>query len=129
MSLMNVSRTTDPLRFDTGIGQAGYAEVMDTPGAGQPQKALLPGSTTVTQALDSIFPPDRSVGGEIMRALVAGNSARLRTPGGFNRTARGAARTLRGRGTAKADRAAREIETLLADTDLFEHYRASLLET
>ena len=126
---LNVSRTTEPLRFDTGIGQAGYAEVMDSPGAGQPQKALLPGSTTVTQALDSIFPPDRSVGGEVMRALVAGNSAMLRTPGVFNRTARGAARTLRGRGTAKADRAAREIETLLADTDLFEHYRASLLET
>ena len=126
---LNVSRTIDPLRFDTGIGQAGYAEVMDSPGAGQPQKALLPGSTTVTQALDSIFPPDRSVGGEIMRALVAGNSAMLRTPGGFNRTARSAARTLRGRGTATADRAAREIETLLADTDLFEHYRASLLET
>ena len=55
---LNVSRTTDPLRFDTGIGQAGYAEVMDSPGAGQPQKALLPGSTTVTQALASIFPPD-----------------------------------------------------------------------
>ena len=126
---LNVSRTTDPLRFDTGIGQAGYAEVMDSPAAGQPQKALLPGSTTVTQALDSIFPPDRSVGGEIMRALVAGTSAMLRTPGGFNRTARSAARTLRGRGTATADRAAREIETLLADTDLFEHYRASLLET
>ena len=86
---LNVSRTTEPLRFDTGIGQAGYAEVMDSPAAGQPQKSLLPGSTTVTQALDSIFPPDRSVGGEIMRALVAGNSAMLRTPSGFNRTARG----------------------------------------
>lgn len=126
---LNVSRTTEPLRFDTGIGQAGYAEVMDSPAAGQPQKSLLPGSTTVTQALDSIFPPDRSVGGEIMRALVAGNSALLRTPSGFNHTARDTVRTLRGRGTASADRAAREIETLLADTDLFEHYRASLLET
>ena len=37
---LNVSRTTEPLRFDTGIGQAGYAEVMDSPAAGQPQKAL-----------------------------------------------------------------------------------------
>ena len=125
---LSVSRTTDPLRFDVGIGSAGYADVI-TSSVGEPQKALMPGTTTVSQALDEIFPPDNGVGGEIMRALVAGNSAMLRTPGGFNRTARGAARTLRGRGTTTADRAAREIETLLADTDLFEHYRASLLET
>ena len=43
--------------------------------------------------------------------------------------ARRAARALRGRGTAAADEAAREIENLLADTDLFEHYRMALLET
>jgi len=126
---LNVSRTTEPLRFDTGIGSADYAEVMDSPIAGQPQRALLPGSTTVSQALDALFPQDRSVGGEILNALVAGNSAMLRTPSGFNRTARGTVRTLRRRKTPTADRAAREIETLLADTDLFEHYRASLLET
>jgi hypothetical protein len=36
---------------------------------------------------------------------------------------------LRGRGTAAADAAAHEIETLLADTDLFERYRMALLET
>lgn len=126
---VNVSRTAEPLRFDTGIGQAGYAEIMDSPVAGQPQKALLPGGTTVTQALDSIFPPDRSVSGEIMRALVAGNPATLRTPGFFNRTARGAVRTLRRRQTAVADGAAREIEALLADVDLFERYRMALLET
>ena len=70
---LNVSRTTEPLRFDTGIGQAGYAEVMDPSVSGQPQKTLLPGSTTVTQAIDELFPPDRSVGGEVMCALVAGN--------------------------------------------------------
>jgi len=126
---LNVSRTTDPLRFDTGIGQAGYAEVMDTPAAGQPQKALLPGSTTVTQAVDALFPTDRSVGEEIMRALVAGNSAFLRTPGGFNQTARDVVQSLRGRRTAAADVAANEIENLLADSDLFERYRMSLLET
>ena len=88
---LNVSRTTEPLRFDTGIGQAGYAEVMDSPIAGQPQKTLLPGSTTVTQAIDELF-PDRSVGGEVMCALVAGNSAVLRTPSGFAQTARSAMR-------------------------------------
>ena len=126
---LNVSRTTEPLRFDTGIGQAGYADVMDSPVAGQPQKAILPGSTTVTQAIDELFPPDRSVGGDVMRALVAGNSAILRTPGGFSQTARSAVRTLRGRGSRMADDAAAEIETLLADTDLLERYRMALLET
>ena len=125
---LNVSRTTEPLRFDTGIGQAGYAEVMDSPIAGQPQKTLLPGSTTVTQAIDELF-PDRSVGGEIMNALVAGNSAVLRTPSGFAQTARAAMRALKERGSPAADDAATEIETLLADTDLLERYRMSLLET
>ena len=125
---LNVSRTTEPLRFDTGIGQAGYAEVMDSPVAGQPQKTLLPGSTTVTQAIDELF-PDRSVGGEIMNALVAGNSAVLRTPSGFAQTARAAMRALKERGSPAADDAATEIETLLADTDLLERYRMSLLET
>ena len=126
---VSVSRTTEPLRFDTGIGQAGFAEVMDSPVAGQPQKSLLPGSTTVTQAIDELFPPDRSVGGEVMRALVAGNSAVLRTPGGFSQVAHSAVRALRGRGSRAADDAAAEIETLLADTDLLERYRMALLES
>ena len=125
---LNVSRTTEPLRFDTGIGQAGYAEVMDSPIAGQPQKTLLPGSTTVTQAIDELF-PDRSVGGEVMRALVAGNSAVLRTPSGFAQTARSAVHALRARGSKAAGDAAAEIETLLADADLLERYRMALLET
>ena len=125
---LNVSRTTEPLRFDTGIGQAGFAEVIDSPVSGQPQKTLLPGSTTVTQAIDELF-PDRSVGGEVMRALVAGNSAVLRTPSGFAQTARSAKRALKERGSPAADDAAAEIETLLADTDLLERYRMSLLET
>ena len=99
---LNVSRTTEPLRFDTGIGQAGFAEVMDSPVSGQPQKTLLPGSTTVTQAIDELF-PDRSVGGEVMRALVAGNSAVLRTPSGFAQTARSAMRALKERGSSAAD--------------------------
>ena len=126
---LNVSRTTEPLRFDTGIGQAGFAEVLDSPIDGQPQKTLLPGSTTVTQAIDELFPTDRSVGGEVMGALVAGNSAVLRTPGGFSQAARSALRTLKARGGKAADAAAAEIETLLADTDLLERYRMALLET
>ncbi len=126
---MNVSRTTDPLRFDVGIGRAGYADVMDAPEVGERQKAILPGSTRVSQAIDELFPSDRSVDGEVMKALVAGNSPRLRTPRGFSEVARSAAESLRGQGTAAADLAAHEIENLLADSDLLEHCRMALLET
>jgi hypothetical protein len=126
---LNVSRTTEPLRFDVGIGSAGYADVISSPGAGEAQRSLLPGATTVSQAMDELFPTDRSVDGEIMRALVAGNPASLRTPGGFSEAARRTVGALRGRKTPAADSAAREIEDLLADTDLFEHYRMALLET
>ena len=126
---LGVSRTTEPLSFNTGIGSASFAEVLDTPAAGEPQKSLLPGSTTVTQAVDALFPTDRAVKDEIMSALVAGNTAYLRTPSGFNETARRAAHALRANRTVASDAAAHEIETLLADTDLFEHYRMALLET
>ena len=126
---LSVSRTTEPLRFDVGIGSAGYADVITSPSPGEPQKSLMPGTTTVSQALDELFPPDRSVGGEIMRALVAGNPASLRTPNGFAESARRAVRALRGRGTQAADAAAHEIESLLADADFLEHCRLALLET
>ena len=126
---LNVSRTTDPLRFDVGIGSAGYADIISTPGEGEAQKALLPGTTTVSQAIDELFPTDRSVGGEIMRAMVSGNPASLRTPGGFSDAAHSAVRMLRSMGTPASDGAAHEIENLLADTDLFERYRMSILET
>lgn len=126
---LSVSRTADPIRFDVGIGSAGYADVITAPGAGEPQKSLLPGTTTVSQAIDDIFPPDRGVDGEIMRALVAANPATLRTSGGFAGTARSTVRSLRGRKTAAADRAAAEIENLLADADLLEHCRLALLGT
>ena len=89
----------------------------------------MPGTTTVSQALDEIFPPDRSVVGEVMRSLVAGNSASLRTPGGFSEAARSAVRSLRDRRTSAADAAAHEIENLLADSDFLEHCRLALLET
>lgn len=126
---LNVSRTTEPLRFDVGIGAAGYADIIDSPAAGQEQKALLPGATTVSQAIDALFPTDQSVGSEILAALVAANPPGLRTAGGFARTARDTLKALRGKRTDAADAAAAEIETLLADTDLFERYRLSLLET
>lgn len=126
---LNVSRTTEPLSFNTGIGSASFAEVMDSPVSGETQKKLLPGSTTVTQAVDALFPTERAVGDEIMAALVAGNTALLRTPGGFNEAARDTLKLLLDTRTEASARAAAEIETLLADTDLFEHYRMALLET
>ena len=126
---MSVSRTTDPLRFDVGIGSAGYADIISSPEAGEAQKAILPGTTTVSQAIDELFPPDRSVDGEVMRALVAGNPVALRTPNGFAEAARRTLRSLRDRGSAVADRASHEIENLLADADLLEHRRLALLET
>lgn len=126
---LNVSRTTEPLSFNTGIGSASFAEVMDAPVSGETQRKLLPGSTTVTQAVDALFPTERAVGDEIMAALVAGNTALLRTPGGFNEAARDALKQLLETRTEASSRAAAEIETLLADTDLFEHYRMALLET
>lgn len=126
---IGVSRTTEPLRFDVGIGKAGFAELLNSPVDGQPQKSLLPGGTTVSQAIDEIFPTDRSVGGEIMKALVAENSPALRTPSGFGNMAHQTLKSLRENRSPVFSRAANEIENLLADTDLFEHYRLSLMET
>lgn len=129
MSLLGVKRTTEPLHFNTGIGEAKFAEIMDSPVSGQAQKPLLPGSTTVSQALDALFPTNRSVNDQIMRSLVANNSMELRTATGFGMIARETLEYLRNAGTPAADQAAHEIESLLADTDLFDHYRLALLES
>jgi len=86
-------------------------------------------STTVTAALDEVFPEARTASADVLAALVAGNGPAMRTPSGFNAAARKALRTLRGRKGEASQRAARELGTLLADTELFESYRAALLET
>ncbi len=126
---IGVSRTADPIRFDVGIGRAGYADVIEAPYAGEAQKTLLPGTTTVSQAVDALFPTDSGVSGEILAALVAANPAALRTGAGFHDAAGRALRALRGRKTPAADRAADEIERLLADADLLERCRLTLLDT
>ncbi len=126
---MKIRRATEMIRFDTGISMAEYADMPAGAEAGEGQRSLLPGSTTVSQALANIFPEGQSVGGEIMSALVAGNSAFLRTPAGFKETARRTLRDLRGKKGAAAKRAVTELEGLMADTEVFEHYRAALLET
>ncbi len=127
---MKVNRKTESIRFDTGISVAEYVEGEVGHAARQQQQhSLLPGSTTVSEALANIFPEGESVTGEIMSALVAGNPAFLRTSSGFNQIARETLRVLRERNTPAAARAVRELENLLADTELFEQYRAALLET
>ena len=126
---MKVRRSTEMIRFDTGISMAEYADMPAGAEAGEGQRSLLRGSTTVSQALANIFPEGQSVGGEIMSALVAGNSAFLRTPAGFKETARRTLHDLRGKKGAAAKRAVAELEGLMADTEVFEHYRAALLET
>lgn len=129
MSSLHISRTTEPLQFNTGIGEAKFAEIMDSPVAGQEQKPLLPGSTTVSQAIDALFPTNRSVSDQIMRSLVAENTTVLRTSSGFGLLARETLATLRDSHSPAADLAAAEIEALLADTDLFDQYRMALLES
>ena len=127
---MNVNRTTYGVSFNTGISTAEYTEsaVGQTPG--QTQKSILPGSTTVTEALDSVFPRDPTVGGAILAALAqAGNSTLLRTSNGFHAAARKAIAALKGRKGAAAGRAAAEIEALLDDNELLDQYRAALLES
>ena len=127
---MKVNNTTESIRFDKGISVAEYAEgEVGHSARGRQEQSLLPGSTTVSEALANIFPEGQSVTGEIMSALVAGNSAFLRTPNGFNQVARATIRLLREKNTPTAARAVRELDGLLADTELFEQYRAALLES
>ena len=126
---MKTSRAAETIRFDQGISMAEYNEQPFGQTKAKSEPPILPGSTTVSEALMGVFPESESVNGEIMRALVAGNSAFLRTPGGFNETARRVLRKLRGKGTPAAEAAVRELNALLADTELFEHYRSTLLES
>ena len=93
------------------------------------QKTLMPGSTTVSQALAEVFPEGQHIEGEIMRALIAGNPMQLRTEHGFSAAARKTIRSLRERRTKASASAARELEGLLADTELLNEYRAAILES
>lgn len=127
---MNVSRTTRPVSFNTGISDAQYAETTVGQTPGLTQKSVLPGSTTVSEALANVFPRDPTVAGQIMGMLAAaGNSVLLRTGGGYRKSAQKTVASLRGKGSAAAEAAAREIEVLLEDSDLLDRYRASLLES
>ena len=127
---MKVNRTTEAIRFDNGISVAEYAEgEVGYSAKTKMEQGLLPGSTTVSDALSDIFPEDHGIAGEIMGALVAGNPAYLRTAAGFTEVARETIGLLREKKSEVAERAAYELEQLLADSELCEQYRASLLET
>ena len=126
---MNLQRVTSSVQFNTGISTADWTSgtVGQTPG--QTQGTLLPGSTTVSEALSDIFPRE-TVGAELLAQLAAAGSAvALRTSGGFAAAMRKTLRTLRGKKGGKASAAARELESLLADTELLDRYRAALLES
>lgn len=135
MSAMNVNRTTQGVSFNTGISMAEYNEAPAGQTPGQTQRSILPGSTTVSEALANVFPKDPTASGQIMGMLAAaGNSTLLRTGNGFHGAAKKAIRNLRGKkgkdgkGEA-AGRAAEELENLLDDTELLDQYRAALLES
>ena len=127
---MNIERTTHGVSFNTGISMAEYNEAPAGQTRGQTQSAILPGSTTVSEAMEAVFPKDPTVAGLILGQLAAaGNSLALRTPRGFRAAAEKAIRNLRTRGGAAASRAAVELDALLEDTELLDTYRASLLES
>ena len=127
---MTLGRATARVSFNTGISMAEYNEAPAGQTPGQTQRAVLPGSTTVSEALASVFPRDPTVGGQIVGLLAEAGASTLRmTSNGFHAAARKAIGTLRGKGGRTAERAAAELEGLLADTELLDFYRASLLET
>ena len=127
---MQVNRTTHGVNFNTGISTAEYNEAPAGQTQGQTQGTILPGSTTVSEALAGLFPKDPTVSGQILGQLAAaGNALHLRTASGYQAAARKAIRNLRATGGSAAARAADELECLLDDTELLDQYKASLLET
>ena len=126
---MTAGRITSAVQFNTGISTADWTSGVVGQTPGQTQKTLLPGSTTVSEALNEVFATE-TLGVELLAQLAAaGGAVQLRTSGGFGRTMRRTIRTLRGKKGEKADAAARELEALLADTELLDRYRAALLES
>ena len=127
---MTLNRVTEGVSFNTGISMAEYNETPAGQTKGQTQGTVLPGSTTVTEALDAVFPKDPTAEAAIFARLAAeGASTLLRTSGGFHRAAGRALANLRRRGSPAAGRAADELQALLEDAELLDYYRASLLES
>lgn len=127
---MNLNRVTQGVNFNTGISMAEYNQAPAGQTPGQTQGTILPGSTTVSEALANVFPKDPTVAGQILGMLAAaGNSMQLRTSNGFHFAAKKTIRALREKRSGAASAAARELEILLDDTELLDQYKASLLES
>ncbi len=127
---MQINRTTHGVSFNTGISMAEYNEAPAGQTSGQTQGMILPGSTTVTEALAAVFPKEPTVTALILGQLaMAGSALHLRTSSGFQNAAKTAIGNLRSAGRPAAQRAADELEKLLDDADLLDQYKASLLET
>jgi len=127
---MTLNRVTEGVSFNTGISMAEYNDAPAGQTPGQTQRSILPGSTTVSEALSTVFPKDATVDAAVFGMLAqAGSSTALRTGNGFHAAARKTVASLRRKGGRAASAAADELEGLLADTELLDFYRASLLET
>lgn len=127
---VTLNRVTHGVHFDNGIRNAEYNEKPVGQTLGGTQQPLMPGSTTVSQALENVFPKDPTVSGLIAEAIAAaGDMPELRTASGFRAAAKRTIRLLHGRKGSAAQKASEEIENLLADTELLDQYRAALLES
>lgn len=127
---MNVKRTAQAVSFNTGISMAEYNEMPAGQTRGQTQGQILPGSTTVSEALSGVFPKDPTVAALILGQLASeGSSPTLRSTNGFYNATLKAIDALVKKGTDASSRAAAELTALLEDADLLANYRASLLES
>jgi len=127
---VTVNRMAHSVSFNTGISTAEYNESPVGQTTGQTQKPLLPGSTTVSEALDSVFPKEPSALAVILGEMAAtGASPAFRTARGFRLAAEKTITALRRRRSGAAQAAADELERLLEDGELLESYRASILES
>lgn len=127
---MNVKRTAQAVSFNTGISMAEYNEMPAGQTRGQTQGQILPGSTTVSEALNGVFPKDPTVAALILGELASeGSSPTLRSTHGFYNATLKAIDSLLAKGSPAAARAAAELTALLDDADLLANYRASLLES
>jgi len=127
---MTLNRVTHGVSFNTGISLAEYNEAPAGQTAGPTHGSILPGSTTVSEALTGVFPKDATVVGQMLGLLAeAGNSTVLRTSNGFHAAAKKTLKSLRSRGTETSKAAADEIERLLEDNELLDFYRSALLES
>jgi len=127
---VSMQRVTYGVSFDKGISGANWTEKPAGQTTGGTQQSLMPGETTVTAALESVFPKDPTLSGLVAKALAqAGSAMSLRTESGYRAAAKKTIGSLKGAKGRAAQAAAEEIEKLLDDGELLDQYRAALLES